>query len=85
MFIILYGDSIRIKHFTSPGSSVTTDSHSGITMTLRNVGIAINGNWRYQYKKWFIKIRDHGSFDLSVSGVTLTLSLGMGKYILAML
>jgi len=52
MFIILYGDSIRIKHFTSPGSSVTTDSHSGITMTLRNVGIAINGNWRYQYKKW---------------------------------
>ncbi|KAK2148262.1 hypothetical protein LSH36_506g00024 [Paralvinella palmiformis] len=74
-----YGVSnIRIIHFTSPGSSVTTDTHNGITMTLRNVGISINGNWRYQWKWWFVRIRDSGSFDLSVSGVTLKLSLGMG-------
>jgi len=34
-FLILFVDSIRIRHFTSPGSSVTTDAHNGITMTLR--------------------------------------------------
>ena len=27
-----------------------------------------------------IRIRDSGSFDLSVSGVTLRLSVGMGKF-----
>ncbi|KAK2151856.1 hypothetical protein LSH36_348g00002 [Paralvinella palmiformis] len=76
--IVLYIDSTRITGFTSPGSAVRTDAGSGITMALSNVGVSVHGNWNYHLKWLIFSLRDSGSFDVSVTGVTLRVSFGMG-------
>lgn len=69
---------MRITSFTRPGQAVTTNAGTGITLSLTNAGVSVHGDWRYKYRLGFIKIRDHGNFDVSVSGVSIRLAIAMG-------
>lgn len=46
---------------------------------MTGVGLSLHGDWRYRYKRRFLRIRDHGSFDasLTASSSTVTVSLSM--------
>ena len=41
---------MHIKSFTRPQLSIVTNPGTGITLTLNNAGVSIDGDWRYRYK-----------------------------------
>ena len=47
-------------------------------MSLSEGRLSASGNWRYRYKKAFIKIRDSGSFTASASGISISVSVTLG-------
>nr|UCK81553.1 lipopolysaccharide-binding protein 4 [Arenicola marina] len=69
---------MTVTEFGRPQSAVTVTPGSSLTWSLSAVSATIHGDWRYKYRKAFIKISDHGSFDVSVSGASLSVSVTMG-------
>jgi lipopolysaccharide-binding protein len=69
---------VAIKGFTRPSSTVAVNPGAGITWALSNAGISATGGWAYKYKLLFIKISDHGTFDLAINGASASLSVTMG-------
>jgi len=43
-----------------------------------NAAISLRGNWHYKYRWGFVDIRDSGSFDGEVSGVSVSVSVTLG-------
>ena len=70
--------SMKVVRFTPPTSRVVLNKGTGLTWTTSGTSAAINGRWRYKYRKSFIKISDHGSFDASASGVYFSVSVTLG-------
>ncbi|KAM6927536.1 bactericidal permeability-increasing protein-like [Xenentodon cancila] len=66
--------NIQIVNVGLPQSSVTLVPGTGIGMMITNAFIALNGNWRV---KFLVVIKDSGSFDLNVNGLTITTSIGI--------
>jgi lipopolysaccharide-binding protein len=69
---------VAIKGFTVPSSTVTVNQGAGITWALSNAGISATGGWSYKYKLLFIKISDHGTFDLTINGASASLTVTLG-------
>ena len=68
----------QISSFTKPSSNVAVNSGQGLTMSLSEGGVSANGNWRYKYKRGFIKLRDSGSFTASASGISISVTVTLG-------
>lgn len=64
----------QVTSVTKPSSSVVI-STSGLSGTFSDMGMTSEGDWSYEYTKWFIKMSDSGTFKSSVSGVSITLSV----------
>lgn len=64
----------QITGATKPSSNIAV-SPGGIAWTLNNVAISLTGNWRYEKKVLFVKIRDSGSLKGSVSGASISVSV----------
>lgn len=47
-------------------------------MSLSEGGVSADGNWRYKYKRGFIKLRDSGSFTASANGISISVSVILG-------
>ncbi|XP_070536306.1 bactericidal permeability-increasing protein-like isoform X1 [Ptychodera flava] len=71
--------SMRITGFNVPRTSLATDPGVGLQFVASGGSISLHGDWRYKYKKGFIKISDHGSFDASASNLNLNLAVKLGK------
>lgn len=51
---------------------------SGLSWSLSGGGISLHGDWHYKYRIGFIKISDGGSFDVDVSGLSVSLTVTFG-------
>ena len=69
---------LKVSSFVPPGSAVTVNPGRGLSWTLVNAAISISGSWRYKYRAGIITLSDHGSFDASASGVSVSASVTLG-------
>lgn len=60
--------SMQIEKVSLPQSTLSLVPGTGVRLSINNAFISLHGNWR---AKWRF-ISDHGSFDLKVSGLTIT-------------
>ncbi|XP_056604126.1 bactericidal permeability-increasing protein-like [Triplophysa dalaica] len=67
---------IRIVNLQLPTSTVGLVSGTGVRLSIDNANIKAQGNWRAKYL-WFIKAS--GSFDLTVSGVTISVNIAVNN------
>jgi len=58
---------------------VSITAGSGLTWSVSNADISLNGNWYYSYKMWGVEVKDSGTFDGTFSGVSLSVSLTLEK------
>ncbi|ELT87829.1 hypothetical protein CAPTEDRAFT_224086 [Capitella teleta] len=68
--------SMQVTSF-SPGAASAVVNPSGLTLQIANVGVNVHGHWHYEYKK-IIKIKDSGSFDVSVQGASISVRILLG-------
>ncbi|XP_067856769.1 bactericidal permeability-increasing protein-like [Heptranchias perlo] len=66
---------MRIEDFGLPQSAVGFYVGTGIKLSIDNAYIHIHGNWRVKY----LFIKDSGSFDLSVSRLSISEAIGMNR------
>ncbi|KAI0227097.1 hypothetical protein LSAT2_022446 [Lamellibrachia satsuma] len=73
---------MRITSFDKPSATTTVAPGSGIMWTLAGGSISVKGDWHYKYKVNLLigstHVSDSGSFDLSVTGLNLRLSIMLG-------
>lgn len=70
----------RITSFTAPSSrSLKPVQGVGLKWSASDIGLAMKGDFKFSFKKGFIRISDHGSFDISVSGVRFSVTAKFGK------
>ncbi|XP_045050817.2 lipopolysaccharide-binding protein-like [Desmodus rotundus] len=67
--------SLRIRNFQLGNSSLSLRPGQGIAVSLSNNYVSVHGNWKV--KKAFITLQ--GTFDVSVGGVSISISLNLGK------
>ncbi|XP_028667952.1 bactericidal permeability-increasing protein-like [Erpetoichthys calabaricus] len=65
---------MRIVNLGLPQSAVGFAAGTGISLSITNAFIQINGNWHVKYLRF---IKDHGTFDLSLSGITISATIGV--------
>ena len=66
--------------FRQPSSSVTVNGGSGLTWSLSGASIHVHGDWRIRWIIFFsIPIHDHGNFDASATGASVSVSVTLGK------
>nr|XP_033770782.1 bactericidal permeability-increasing protein [Geotrypetes seraphini] len=66
---------LLIRQFLLPSSQIVPVPNASLKLSISNGFIQLDGQW--QAKKSFIK--DHGSFDLKVEGLSVTVSLALGS------
>ncbi|XP_013396924.1 bactericidal permeability-increasing protein-like [Lingula anatina] len=70
--------NLQITAFNRPQSHMSVLPGSGLGWRTSGGHIQLHGDWRYKSRGW-IKISDHGSFDISVDGIDFQLAVGLGK------
>nr|XP_019942632.1 PREDICTED: bactericidal permeability-increasing protein-like [Paralichthys olivaceus] len=65
---------MQIVKLGLPKSAVDLVPGTGIKLSISNAYISLHGNWRVKYLRI---IKDSGSFDLNVNGLTITSSLAI--------
>uniref|UniRef100_A0A4W5KMG1 Bactericidal permeability-increasing protein n=1 Tax=Hucho hucho TaxID=62062 RepID=A0A4W5KMG1_9TELE len=63
---------ITIVNLGLPNSGLALVPGTGISLSITNAFISLHGNWKIQYLSF---IKDSGSFDLEVNGLTITDSI----------
>ena len=69
---------MAVTRFNRPTSRIVINPGKGLTWSTAGTDATISGNWRYKYKLGFIRIRDHGRFSVSVSGLDFSVSVTLG-------
>uniref|UniRef100_UPI0037E8C404 bactericidal permeability-increasing protein-like n=1 Tax=Semicossyphus pulcher TaxID=241346 RepID=UPI0037E8C404 len=65
---------MKILDVGLPQSEVDLVPGTGVRLAIGNAFISMNGNWRVKYLRF---VKDHGSFDLNVKGLTITTSIAI--------
>lgn len=60
--------NMRIVNVGLPKSALGLVPGTGVRLSIGNAFIGLNGNWRVKYLRF---VKDHGSFDLKVTGLTI--------------
>jgi len=66
-----------VTSFQPPSTSVTVNPGRGLTWSLSGASISLHGDWRIKYRVVF-PVSDSGSFDASVSGASISVSVTLG-------
>ena len=69
---------MAVTRFNRPVSRIVINPGKGLTWSTAGTDATIHGNWRYKYKLGFVRIRDHGRFSVSVSGLDFSVSVTFG-------
>ncbi|KAK3757658.1 hypothetical protein RRG08_000170 [Elysia crispata] len=71
--------NIQLTDLAPPGSAISlVPGTNGISWALSNFGITVHAEWRVKYKKGVVKISTSGSFDVSVTGMSVAETAGFG-------
>uniref|UniRef100_A0A0B7BC01 Lipid-binding serum glycoprotein N-terminal domain-containing protein n=1 Tax=Arion vulgaris TaxID=1028688 RepID=A0A0B7BC01_9EUPU len=71
--------SIQVQSITGPNVQISLNpANGGLTLSFTNFGVRLHGDWRAKKRVVFM-IRGSGSVDLDVSGVSLTVTVGLGS------
>ncbi|KAL5020966.1 hypothetical protein ScPMuIL_000121 [Solemya velum] len=70
---------VKIKSFNKPSSKINIVPKTGLGWQLSNAGISLHGDFKYKYKKGWIKISDHGSIDAGAEGVGFSIAITIGQ------
>ena len=73
-----YHARVQVTGFQQPSTAVTVNRDKGLTWSLSGAGISLHGDWRIKYRIIF-EISDHGSFDASASGASISVSATLGS------
>jgi len=68
---------VQVTGFQPPSTSVTVNPGQGLTWNLSGASISLHGDWRIKYRVVF-PVSDHGSFDASASGASISVSVTLG-------
>ncbi|XP_060897379.1 bactericidal permeability-increasing protein-like [Labrus mixtus] len=66
--------NMKIMDVGLPQSEVDLVPGTGFRLAIGNAFLSMNGNWRVKYLRI---MKDHGSFDLNVKGLTITTSIAV--------
>lgn len=69
--------SEQVENLVKASSSVLV-SPDNITLILSVADISVKGKWSYNFAKWFFSFSDSGCFEVSLSGVSISLSVSLG-------
>ncbi|KAJ6655551.1 hypothetical protein lerEdw1_005022 [Lerista edwardsae] len=69
-------DRLSIHRFQLPSSAVAPLPGVGLSLSMDQAFAELTGQWRVKKRRWF---RDHGSFDLRVEGISISLDLRLGS------
>ncbi|ELU15192.1 hypothetical protein CAPTEDRAFT_219444 [Capitella teleta] len=67
----------RVTSFTRGTAKVDIKKEGSVIISLAGFGVSAEGNWRYKYRKGFIKIRDSGRYRASAGGVALSTTVAI--------
>ncbi|KPP64074.1 LBP (LPS binding protein)/BPI (bactericidal/permeability-increasing protein)-1 precursor-like [Scleropages formosus] len=67
---------MHITNLGLPASSLGLVPGSGLSLSISDAFISLNGHWHVKYLKF---IKDSGSFDLTVSGLTISVTMGVNS------
>lgn len=65
---------MHIVNLGLPKSALGLVPGTGVSLSISNAFINLHGNWKVKYLRF---IKDSGSFDLGVNGLTITTSIGI--------
>ncbi|XP_034538340.1 bactericidal permeability-increasing protein-like [Notolabrus celidotus] len=68
--------NMKIMDVGLPQSEVDLVPGTGFRLAIGNAFISMNGNWKVKYLRL---MKDHGSFDLTVKGLTITTSIAINS------
>ncbi|XP_066480975.1 bactericidal permeability-increasing protein-like [Tiliqua scincoides] len=68
--------SMNIHTFQLPSSVVAPVPGVGLRVSIDNAYAELTGQWKVKKRRWF---KDHGSFDLRVEGISISLDLKLGN------
>lgn len=66
--------NIRLVNLGLPSTAVDLVPGTGVKLTIANAFMNLHGNWRVKYLR---VIKDSGSFDVSVNGLTISTSIAV--------
>ncbi|KAM7402582.1 hypothetical protein PAMP_017806 [Pampus punctatissimus] len=66
--------NMQIVNVGLPKSAMDLVPGTGVKLSISNAFFSLHGNWRVKYLR---VIKDHGSFDLDVNGVTIVTSIAV--------
>ncbi|KAL8601074.1 hypothetical protein ACOMHN_040775 [Nucella lapillus] len=67
--------NIRISGFTKPSSSLALVPSGGLSWSANNAGVSVHADWKV---RWY-KLSSSGSVDVSVNGVSFSVTVTLGK------
>ncbi|CAL1608761.1 unnamed protein product [Knipowitschia caucasica] len=67
--------NMHIVNVGLPQSSVSLEPGAGVKLSVTNAFMSLNGNWKIKY----LFIKDSGSFDLSVTGLSITTTIAVNS------
>nr|XP_060627790.1 bactericidal permeability-increasing protein-like [Anolis sagrei ordinatus] len=67
--------SLNIRSFQLPNSAITPIPGVGLKVSISNAFAELTGDWKVK-KRW---LKDHGSFDLKVEGLSISVGLTLGS------
>ncbi|KAJ1124079.1 hypothetical protein NDU88_002542 [Pleurodeles waltl] len=68
-------NSLVIRNFQLPNSQVVPIPKVGLKLSITNAFIQLDGKWHVHKAA----VKDHGSFDLKVEGLSITVDLALGS------
>ncbi|KAK1156231.1 bactericidal permeability-increasing protein-like [Acipenser oxyrinchus oxyrinchus] len=68
--------AMQVVSVSLPKSAVGLSPGTGVVLSIGNAYISIKGNWRVKYLRI---VKHHGSFDLSVSGLTISAGIRVSR------
>lgn len=68
--------NMHITNVGLPQSAVSLVPGTGVKLSIGNAYMSLNGNWRVKYLRF---IKDHGSFDLNVNGLSISTSIAITR------
>lgn len=71
--------NMKVNSFNIPSATLIPDpTIGGVVLNAKGLSLAMHGDWRYKAHIAFIDVKDHGTFDVSATGLSLRVAIRIG-------